>query len=303
MPEKPGNLHNCVKNENCEYCKKFTHSEMSRLLREGGIDPLSAMVEPGLMIEKVTGFNTAKILADRYFDYATLPEEQVKLLLSMIERRTKRHEPLQYILGEWGFMGHMFNVGEGCLCPRPDTELLCEYAISNIPENGTFADLCSGSGCIAVSVLLERSDIRSACAAELSSDAMKYLRQNAEKHGVLDRLEIISADVTERIFADGRKFDMILSNPPYIPTGDIAGLDAEVQFEPVLALDGGLDGLDIIRKIVEIYPEHVKGSGKIAIEFGFDQSGAVGEIVAGYGYKYEILKDYGGNYRTVVVSV
>lgn len=301
ISEKNSAFCNCI-----TYSNMYTYSSMCSQLCENGAEFSDAAYEVSLIIEYVTGFSRAKILADRDFDYLTLPDGAAEKIFSMIERRVKLHEPLQYILGEWGFMGHFFKVGEGCLIPRPDTELLCEYAIKKIPQNGTFADLCSGSGCIAISVLLERPDIQRAAAVEISPDALKYLRENAENLGVSDRLEIICGDVTEDIFKDSEKsekFDMIVSNPPYIPAEDVKKLAPELSYEPQLALDGGDDGLDIIRKIIEIYPKHIKSGGEIVIEFGFDQPDAVSRILSSLGYRHTIMKDYGGNSRAVTIII
>lgn len=309
MIENQGYLHKCLSKNLCENDKKITYNALRERLysikaeSEPGLDFSGAGYEISLIIEKVCGFSRAKILSLGDFDYnGELPADKLRELEEMLDRRINMREPLQYILGEWGFMGHMFSVGSGCLIPRADTEILCEYAIANIPAGGTFADLCSGSGCIAVSVLMARPDIKQAAAAEISPDALRYLKANAENHGVADRLEIIEADITAEILP-GRKFDMILSNPPYIPTRDIQNLAPELSFEPSLALDGGSDGLDIIRKIIELYPKKVKPNGKIVIEFGYDQSAAVSGILSAHGFAHKILTDYGANSRAAAIDI
>ena len=208
--------------------------------------------------------------------------------------------PLQYILGEWYFYREKYIVNESCLIPRSDTEILVEKAICELPENASFADLCTGSGCIAVSILANRGDCV-ASAFEISRDALALARQNAELNGVSGRFHSFEADVLKPILvgAENEKpiFDAILSNPPYIKTELISCLDEEVKKEPSIALDGGDDGLVFYRAIIKNHSPLLKEKGFIAFEIGYDQGDEIRSLSAMHGFSCEIIKDYGGNDR------
>lgn len=219
-------------------------------------------------------------------------------LLEAVEKRRKR-VPLQYIIGEWDFMGYTFKVTPDTLVPRADTEVLASYLIENIPKGGRFADLCTGSGCIAISALLSRPDI-SGTAVELYPDTMKVASENAERHGVKDRLEMILGDVCEDTLTG--EFDMIVSNPPYITSDEMKEIPPETAAEPTAALTDGGDGLSIIRKIIEIYPKYLKEGGKLAIEFGWKQGMAVKNIAESFGLSAVILTDSESRDRVAVIS-
>lgn len=219
-------------------------------------------------------------------------------LTAALERRAGG-EPLQYILGEWDFMGYTFKVNPECLIPRFDTEVLCTYLIENLPGGGTFADLCTGTGCIAVAALLRRPDINHADAVELYPETVKTARENAYLLGVADRVSIIEADVTEDCLTG--QYDMIVSNPPYVTAEEMKTLSREVRHEPERALTDGGDGLAIIRKIVEIYPAHLKDGGALAIEIGHKQGNALRHLAAQHGLTCEILKDTGDRDRVAVL--
>jgi len=285
----------------------LTYSSIVMDLCGAGIDLGAAQNEAVILIESTAGIGRTRILLNRDIDYAAEFPQSAEVLSAAVARRMNR-EPLQYILGEWDFMASTFKVGPGCLIPRADTEIICEKAIADIPTGGTFADLCTGSGCIAISILLARPDIKSAAAVEISLEAAEYARENARRLGVSDRLNFVIADVTADVFGSEDFFDMIISNPPYIPTNDVQNLDKELFYEPSLALDGGGDGLDIVRSILEIYPAHVKNSGVILIEFGYDQRDAVESILRGSNaqgrkFTYKFLSDFGKNDRAVFVKI
>jgi release factor glutamine methyltransferase len=196
-------------------------------------------------------------------------------------------------------MGYTFKVPPDTLIPRRDTELICEFLINNLPAGGKFADLCTGSGCIPISALLMREDARGVC-VELYPETMAVARENARCHGVDDRLEFILGDVTEDVLHS--EFDMIVSNPPYVTVEEMTDISPEVEKEPAHALTDGGDGLSIIRKIIEIYPAHIKPGGLLAIEFGWKQGQAVTEIARDFGYESEILSDCEGRDRVIVVK-
>ena len=225
--------------------------------------------------------------------YEQISPDNEKKLGEALTRRVSR-EPLQYIIGEWDFMGLRMFCGRGCLVPRPETELLAALAERSLPKGGRFIDLCTGSGCIAVSILKMRPDV-TAVAVDKSDDALKYAIKNADYHGVSDRLEIISADIAE--FTPAGKADVIVSNPPYIKTADIESLMPEVRKEPYMALDGGCDGLDFYRIIAKRYRDYISQSGVILTEIGYDIAKGVSDVFEKAGFNALIIKDDCGNDR------
>ena len=210
--------------------------------------------------------------------------------------RLKNGEPLAYIIGEWYFYNETYKLNSDCLIPRPDTELLVDYLIKNLPEGSTFADLCTGSGCIAVSVLVHRPDVK-AVAVDISSRALEMAQLNAESNGVADRIVFRQADVLSADALADELFDAIVSNPPYIPTKVVDTLEA-AKSEPRRALDGGSDGLDFYRVIYGDYRRNVKNGGFIVCEIGYDQGNAVKEL-----FSCTVSKDYGGNDRVAVLAI
>lgn len=194
-----------------------------------------------------------------------------KMMFDACVRRRAKHEPFQYITGRQEFYGLQFAIIPGVLIPRPETEILVENAIKLLADVPTphFCEIGTGSGCISVSILHE-VETATAVAVDISAEALAVARQNAESNNVAERLTLHSSDVFENVSGP---FDMIVSNPPYIPASHIAGLQQEVRdHEPHLALSGGDDGLDIIRRIVAEAPEHLSPSGHILLEVGFDQA-------------------------------
>ena len=195
-------------------------------------------------------------------EIARLPKEHQK---DAIERRLSG-EPLQYIIGEWEFYSLPFLVGKGVLIPRPDTETLVDCALEFIGSHPlSCIDLCSGSGAVAIAV--EKNSRAKVSALEKSEEAFYYLEKNIK----LNNSEVlaIKGDIND---APREKYDVILSNPPYIPTGDLAGLQKEVQREPRMALDGGLDGLDFYKIIVKNWLPALNSGGMIAVECGIGQA-------------------------------
>lgn len=275
----------------------MTYRELCARLHEAGVpDPET---DAQILIEDALGISPAALMLRRSEDFASARLEET------VARREKR-EPLQYILGKWSFMGFDFEVSPDCLIPRADTELLCEAALRALPKGGVFADLCTGSGCIALSILKLRADL-CAIAVDISPAALAVARKNAEMLGVLDRVTFLLHDVTEPLPGDA-VFDLIVTNPPYVPTADTKALEPELYHEPMLALDGGEDGMDLIRPMLCHLPERVKRGGKILIEFGY-QSGAViaalaeGAKADGRITKYAIRRDLSGNDRRLEIEV
>ncbi len=217
-----------------------------------------------------------------------------------IERRIKR-EPLQYILGKWSFMNETYNVTQDVLIPRQDTEVLVKYGIDNLPQGGRFADLCTGSGCVAVSLLARRKDAFGV-AVEKYPKTLEVARKNAEINGASQRLGFILGDVTEDVFEKEVFFDAILSNPPYVSLEEYATLGEEEKREPKHALTDGKDGLSIIKSILDIYPCHIKKDGFLALEIGYRQGGDVHAEAEKRHLSCEILPDIEGRDRVCVIK-
>ena len=233
----------------------------------------------------------------------TFPEKDYECaaLEDAIRRRLAR-EPLQYILGEWEFYRQKYEVSPACLIPRADTETLVETAIRILPSGARFADLCTGSGCIAVSVLAERPDT-AAIALEKFPETLALAERNAKRNRVSARFCGILDDVLSPTAECNPPFDAILSNPPYIPTADIDELSPEVHAEPFAALDGGRDGLLFYRTILKNYTPLLKKDGFFLFEIGFDQADAL--IALGRENHFEhirVIRDLGGRDRAVYLS-
>lgn len=212
-------------------------------------------------------------------------------------KRVEGGEPLAYVIGEWYFYGLTFKLNSDCLIPRPDTEHTVEAAIKRIPENGRFADLCTGSGCIAVSVLKNRPDLK--CdACDISDGALKMAKQNAGLNGVHANFftdDVLKAKPEKEIY------DAVVSNPPYIKSSVIPTLET-VQKEPMRALDGGEDGLMFYREIVKRYKQSLKENGIFIFEIGYDQGEDIRKIAEENGFECKVTKDYGGNDRVAVLG-
>ncbi len=223
-----------------------------------------------------------------------LSEDEEKKYFSLIERRNEK-EPVQYITGKTYFYGLEFFCDKSVLIPRFDTEVLVEEVIKRAPKNSELLDLCTGSGCIAICVKHEREDI-AVSASDISKEALIVAEKNKDRYN-LD-IKLIRSDLFENI---DKKFDIIVSNPPYIPTKVISGLDDKVKdFEPKGALDGGEDGLDFYKEIAKEAVNYLKDESILIMEIGFDQGEDVSDILHDNGYKnIEVIKDLNGLDRVV----
>lgn len=226
------------------------------------------------------------------------PEEEA-LFFEIAEKRAQG-VPLQYLTGEREFMSLNFHVAPGVLIPRHETEVLVETVIQYVGQAEQaveILDIGTGSGCISVSLASYMKNCR-VVAVDISEDALRIAKRNADSHGVGERITFIQSDLFGSL-AD-RKFDCIVSNPPYIPSGEIAGLSVDVrEHEPRIALDGGSDGLDFYRKIIEKAPVFLKDGGRIFFEVGFGQAEGVGGMLSGCFRNIEIYKDLAGIGRVV----
>jgi len=215
--------------------------------------------------------------------------------------RVESGEPLAYVIGEWYFYGLTFALNRDCLIPRPDTEHVVDRAVALLPPNGRFVDLGCGSGCIALSILRERPDC-TALLCDISEGALSMARSNAASVGVADRARFALADMRRDFLPSGASFDAIVSNPPYIRSDVVPTLSEQVRREPRLALDGGPDGLDFYRAVLDSQLSHLAPRGHIIFEIGFDQADDVRALFASHRLSCTVFRDYGGNDRVAVGS-
>ncbi len=228
-----------------------------------------------------------------------ISETEASELHRMAERR-KNGEPLQYILEEWEFYGLRIFVGKGVLIPRPDTETLVDTVLeyAKIRKALRIADLCSGSGCIALALKANLSQA-SVYAVEKSSVALAYLQKNVRYHG--DAVEIRCADVLHHeTAAQLRDLDVIVSNPPYLTEQDMEQLQTEVRHEPEMALRGGADGLHFYREMTALWKNSLRNGGMLAYEVGMGQARDVEQILQAHGFtEIQRIPDLAGIERVV----
>lgn len=265
------------------------------ILTEAGFE--APAFEALCLTEKVFGFNRLALITKGEETVAN--EEKLAVLAELTEKRLN-HEPLQYLLGKWSFMGIDLLVGEGVLVPRDDTEVVTSLCIDYLSckESPNVIDLCAGSG--AISLALEKYANCKVTAVELSDKAFSYLTQNIKLNN--SAVNALNGDIFEchKDIADN-SLDLIVSNPPYIKTADIASLQKEVQHEPAMALDGGESGLDFYRRIVPLWKSKLKAGGALAFELGEGQYDEVSRILAdnGFGGITESI-DFGGIQRAII---
>jgi len=270
-----------------------------RRLRSSGVSMHD--LEARLIVSHASGKTREEYVASSRF-YVTDPEIE-RAVNDMVSRRMSG-EPVAYIVGEWEFYGLPMAVNESVLIPRTDTELLAEVSINLLKRRGwqtRVLDLCAGSGCVGLAIAANVPNCR-VVLADISGEALAVCRANMLKNKLNRQVTAIEVDATEPAPSLLGSFDVIVSNPPYIPTRDIEKLDASVRdFEPTEALDGGPDGLYIIRAIANNWSSLLKPSGNLAIECGIGQADAVREIMDDCGYKdIKIHTDTGGIERVVV---
>ena len=223
-----------------------------------------------MLISKFADIPTAHIVTHADFD---IPQDILHKIETAIEQRLQR-VPLSYILGEAEFYGYKFKVGKGCLIPRPETELLAEKLLELAPNDAYFADWCTGSGCIAIAMLLERPDFRG-CAVDASKEALYWAEENRKLYKLEERLELIENSKPSELKFD-RPFDFIAANPPYIPSDEIPGLMKDVlEYEPEMALNGGAEGVEIYELLFETLPEFIKRGGYFGFEIAGDKQAEI----------------------------
>ena len=263
------------------------YDEIAKILADAGVQ--NARFEAAVLIEEMC---REEVSEGREYEDA--------LLKDALEKRTSGY-PLQYIIGKWWFARSEFEVDENCLIPRPDTECVVEEAVKLLPQNASFVDLCTGSGCIAVSIADLRPDTRGV-AVDLYPKTLDIAKRNARRNNVADRLDFVLGDVLSGEVLGEEKFSAIISNPPYIRRGEIDSLSREVSYEPRAALDGGEDGLVFYRAIVGKYQKNLDTGGRFILEIGYDQAEDIRAIAEENGFSCNVKKDLGGNYRVAVLE-
>ena len=232
-----------------------------------------------------------------------LPEDFKTKIISYLEKIINENYPVQYITNSQAFFNEVYYVDEHVLIPRQDTEILVEKAIDYIRNEGIkdAIDLCTGSGAIGISVA-RNSDIEKVTLIDISEDALDVAYRNIEDNSMEDKVTVLQSNLLEEVIKNQIKTDMILSNPPYIKSEDMASLDANVKYEPVLALDGGATGMNFYEKILEQAKYVLNNNGLLIFEIGYDELEQMKELIAN-NKEYTMLesvKDYGGNDRVVV---
>lgn len=255
----------------------------------------------GFEAEKITGIASGTDSARLFMMMREdVPDDVCRRAAGIAEERLTG-KPLEYITKSACFFGLDFYVDERVLVPRADTEIIVEKAIE-LSGGGKIADICCGSGCIGLSVL---KNVNGATADmfDISEDACEVSRENARRLGLSERANILRQDVFSPDFlSGGEKYDIIISNPPYIRTEVIKGLSAEVKSEPHIALDGGDDGLVFYRRLLDVCPKALADGGAIIFEIGYDQAADVTAEAEKHGLSGEVFRDYGKNDRCIVIK-
>lgn len=228
----------------------------------------------------------------------------IEIIEDIISRRAKK-EPLQYILGEWEFYGDEYKLNADCLIPRPETEFLVEYIINNASENSNILDLCCGSGCIAISALKKRPDLK-AISVDISQGAIEIAKENSKINEVSNRIDFFCFDIIkdfEKIIELNSSIDLIVSNPPYLTQSETEQIKidkAELSYEPEAAFWGGKDGLDFYRYIISNYSRRYKLNTVTVFEVGQNQYKSVMAMFEQINFSCNIILDYQKIERVVI---
>ncbi len=263
--------------------------DVRQRLRESGVE--ASTLEARELVCFGTGKSREELTRDSRLYASPEREAQVRRL---VERRMAG-EPVAYLIGEWEFYGLPLDISQDVLIPRTDTEVLAEQAIAYIQTLGEcrVLDLCAGSGCVGLAIASQSPQAR-VVLGEIDDSALKICRQNIRRNSLSARVMPVQMDAREKPARSLGEFQCIVSNPPYIPTGDIAGLEASVRdYEPHMALDGGADGMDFYRSIAEQWKEALTPGGRIYFEVGIGQADAVLRLMRSQGFgDLQIIKDH-----------
>jgi len=276
-----------------------------RRLRRAGIE--SPRLEADLLLGHVLGCSRAELLAR---PERPAPVECAAAFEAALLRRLRR-EPIQHILGRTEFWSMSFRTDARALVPRPETELLVQGALEFLAgraggEPPAIAEIGVGAGAVILALARELPSAR-LYASDVSCEALALAAENARLHGVRERVRFLEGDLAAPYLQAGLagRLDLVLSNPPYIPSGDIAGLQPEVrEYDPRVALDGGGDGLAIVRRLLKDAAVLLRAGGRMILELGLGQPAAMGGIAAVHGWRVErVLRDHRGIERVVAMRV
>ena len=273
--------------------------DIEKILTDSGIEPNEAKVEVKLLIEHFAGYSLVDILMGK-----KLSEEKLKIVEEKAKLRAKTHEPIQYIIGLADFMGEKFVVSKDVLIPRDETELLVRQAIEIINKNNftSALDMCTGSGCIAC--MIAKLTNCQVMGVDISTEAIHTAFKNMEKFELFNKAIFRKSDIYNKIREDER-FDIIMSNPPYIPPKMKETIQEEVSFEPDLALyTTDEKGLEFYERITKDAPKFLNKGGYLMFELGIGQSSDVAQIMKNYGFKdIKILKDLANIDRVIFAKI
>ena len=265
--------------------------ETAACFRQAGIP--DAETDSALLLSSLCGRPPLELRLDTDSE---LDEKLLSAFHALTKRRLSR-EPLQYITGEAPFFGLVFRVDPRVLIPRPETELLCEWALECLEEvpSPRILDLCCGSGCIGLSLSARRPDA-AVTLSDLSADALAVAAENADRLAL--KVHLRQGDLAEGL--PDASFDMVVSNPPYIPSSQCPHLQPEVLREPRLALDGGTDGCDLYRRIVPDVRRILRPGGYLLMELGWEESDIVAGLLKGHGFSSVTVRDdFNGIHRMI----
>ena len=270
--------------------------DIRQQLRRAGIE------EATLEARELVCFGTNKSREELARDGGLYASPELEPRVRDLVRRHLEGEPVAYLIGEWEFYGLPLDISRDVLIPRPDTEVLAEQAIGYIKTLGEcrVLDLCAGSGCVGLAVAVHAPQCR-VVLGELSEGALRVCKQNVRRNNLNARVTCLSVDAMEPPPAALWDFDVVVCNPPYIPSGDIAGLDVSVRdYEPRMALDGGADGLDFYRFIASKWKSAIRLGGTLLFEVGIGQAPDVEEILSQNGFEQiQTTADTQGIWRVV----
>lgn len=265
-----------------------------KVLENAGVDDAKNSVLS--LWSHVSGKSMASLLFSMDDDLSDSP--YFAHFMYLLTRRASR-EPLQYLLGKWSFYGDEYYVSPACLIPRADTELIVDTVLAHLPKNSRIADICCGSGCIGIAVL--RNSDAVCDSVDISEEALEIARKNAESLGVSNRINLHRADVTVSSPLT-EKYDVIVSNPPYIRHSVVETLSPEVLCEPKIALDGGDDGLVFYRAILKNFISALKENGKFVFEIGYDQKEDIESIAETFSLSCDIKYDIENRPRAAILK-
>lgn len=274
-------------------------TDIVKILTDSGIEENEANIEVKMLIEHFAGYGVADIIMGK-----KLSEEELKIVEEKAKLRATTRQPIQYIIGEADFMGEKYIVNPSVLIPRDETELLVRKAIEIIKEKRlkNILDMCTGSGCIACSIA--KNTNATVIGSDISVDAIEVAFKNMERMKLFNRALFRKSDLFSMIRED-EKFDMIISNPPYIPLSQKNNIQKEVTFEPDIALYTKDDmGIEFYEKIIKGAPKHLNNGGYLLFELGIGESKNVKEIMEAEGFSdIEIIKDLAGIDRVIIAQV